>query len=374
MKLRRMLSLATALLLVTSLPLVALADTWNLSYGDITVSINGQGEQHVAQTWETGSKVIQDSNPTITGGDGISTKITVSTTGEAEANLTIKDVIATTIEVGASNATITVSGNNKVSSGGGAGIHVSSGNLTINGDGTLEAKGNSTSAGIGSGNDEEMSGSITIEDKVTVTVERKDGSGAGIGSGNGGTMSGSITIGDTAKVNASTSHNNMPGVGIGSGAGGDMSGKISISKKASVTATSNGTGDAIGAGTNDEKTGTIEYFDPDPAPTQPEVESAAIYQVLNENGISMGYTSAVKDGVLTITVKGDYARLTGSVASLKTLASWGYNAITLVTDNATSTFALADLMAKGPGTYALTHSGQEVTLTLNGEALTGILK
>ena len=44
MKLRRILSLATALLLVTSLPLAVFADTWDLAQGNITVTANESGQ------------------------------------------------------------------------------------------------------------------------------------------------------------------------------------------------------------------------------------------------------------------------------------------------------------------------------------------
>ena len=457
-----------------------------------------------------------DNNPTITGGDG-SQSITVSATGDNQANLTIENVNAKTIEVGESNATISVSGSNTVTNDSGAGIHVSSGDLTITCDGTLEAKTNNTysaaigsnykedmsgsitiggsatvtgisknyGAGIGTGNGGTLSGSITIQDQAQVTgkVSGEGTTGAGIGTGGGGELSGSITIGDDAKVTgdgigsgsnigagigtgcngnlsgsitikdnaivegtgsfgagigagcnydndittavtdkgsitiednakvigtssgggagigsgqycemsgtitiggttdvtATATGNCASGAGIGSGAGDGtkMSGTISISTKATVDASSTGSsnsGDAIGAGAFGANSGTIRYFDPDAVPTQPEPNGTAVYQVVNEDGISMGYTSAVKDGVLTITVKGDYARLTGSVASLATLASWGYSAITLVTKSATSTFALADLQAKGTGTYTLTHDGETVTFTLAKADVSDILK
>ena len=457
---RKTFALLTALLLVTSLPLAVFADTWYLEDGDITVSANESG-QTVAQ----GETSKTDNNPTITQRNNSKTTdntITIKTEDNATANVTIEDVNIKADKPGidvrnSSSLNLTVKGENKIenTSEGDmstAGIHVSTGSLTITGAteqdkldvtadsaaaigsnynkemrGSISIKdkanvtatttGNYAGAGIGSGMNGEMSGEINIENNATVnatsvgvgsgaaigtgcygemsgSISIKDeanvtatttggpGSGAGIGSGMNGEMSGEINIENNATVNATSSaFDSGAGIGSGAGDGTKMSGTISISTKATIDANSKGdnSGDDIGAGARGTNTGTIRYFDPNPAPTQPEpaepkVESAAIYQVVNEDGVSMGYTSAVKDGALTITVKGDYARLTGSVASLATLASWGYSAITLVTDNATSTFALADLQAKGPGTYALTHSGQEVTLTLNGEALAGILK
>lgn len=45
---RRMLALVTALVLVASLPLAVLAEEWSLDDGDVTVSVNEQGTQHVS--------------------------------------------------------------------------------------------------------------------------------------------------------------------------------------------------------------------------------------------------------------------------------------------------------------------------------------
>lgn len=439
---RRISALLTALLLGTTLPLAAFAGTYELSNGDITISADESG-----QTVKQGTSApVTDNDPTITGGDGNQT-ITVTTASGTEANLTIDNINAKTIEVGSSNATITVSGdNNTVSNDSGAGIHVSSGDLTINGDGTLNvtttlgsSKNHNAShnASIGSEENEEMSGSITIEGNanVTASTDLNYRAGAAIGSGKGGEMSGDITIAGNANVTSEGSNGagigsgyslsgntsmsgsititgdamvtatGTSGAAIGSGGDQEMSGTITIGKDATVNASSSIDGsivdaNSIGAGPKGKVTGTINLPQPEPAeptqpeptepeptepeptepeptepePAEPEGKTTAIYQVLNENGVSMGYTSMAKDGVLTITVKGDYARLTGTVAALKTLVSWGYKTITLVTDNATSPFDLADLMAQASGTYALTHSGQEITLTLNGEALAGILK
>ena len=375
-----MLALLTALLLVASLPLAAFADNWDLNDGDITVTVNGSGEQHVSQTNGTTSKAGQDSNPTIKGGNG-SQSITVSATGENKANLTIENVNAKTIEVGASNATINVEGdNNKVSNNtNDPGIHVSSGNLTITGDGDLEVNVGGVGAAIGSGGGEAMSGTITIEDDVNVTATA-NGGGAGIGSSEFSEMSGTITIGDAATVTASGKEQYGSagcGAGIGSGSCGNMSGTIAISNKATVKASSSSVhSDNIGAGMGGSctPTGTIQYFDPDPAPTQPEPGKTPLYRVLNERGEPLSCTKELADGVLTITVDADFAKLIGTVLSLKTLENQGVTTITLVTKSATSTFALADLQAKGTGTYTLTHDGETVTFTLAKADVSDILK
>ena len=101
-----------------------------------------------------------------------------------------------------------------------------------------------------------MSGKIHITGSATVTTEddREDdfyGDGAGIGSGYNGNMSGSITIDENAKVNAFSQED---GAGIGSGEGGNMSdsGSITISGNAQVTAGSGWDGAGIGAGESDD--------------------------------------------------------------------------------------------------------------------------
>ncbi len=264
---KKLLALATVLALLCSSTLTAYAAEYNLDEGSVTVGIDEQGTQYVNQN---GIKA-DDSAPTITGGDG-SQSITVSTTGENKANLTIENVNARTIEVGASNAAITVSGeNNKVSNdSGGAGIHVSSGDLTITGDGTLDVKSVGTfgkcAAAIGSNSSEEMSGSISIKDeaKVTATVDSNiSGAGAGIGSGRGGDMSGEINIENNATVNATSNKPERGGAGIGSGEAGDIteSGSISIKDEAKVTATATGnihSGAGIGSGTSGKMSGKID--------------------------------------------------------------------------------------------------------------------
>ena len=167
------------------------------------------------------------------------------------------------IDVGSSSANITLKGDNKIFSENSSALHVSSGDVTIDGDGSLEAEiggDDNDSAKIGSHKDEDMSGSIHITGDATVTTkdDRDDAyyysDGAGIGSGENGEMSGSITIDENADVDAFSRED---GAGIGSGYGGDMSGNISISGSAQVTAGSGWDGAGIGAGEDGTVSGTI---------------------------------------------------------------------------------------------------------------------
>ena len=271
MKLKRFLSSVIALVLMASLPMSVFAADWYLEDGDITVSADGSG-QTVSQG---GSAPVADDAPVIKQRDSAAatgSAITINTSGDATANVTIEDVNISSsgdaIDVGSSSANITLEGDNKIFSESGSALHVSDGDVTITGSGSLEAEiGGSynDNAKIGSHDDEDMSGKIHITGSATVTTEddRKNvffGDGAGIGSGEDGNMSGSITIDENAKVNAFSQEN---GAGIGSGEDGNMSGSITISGNAQVTAGSDssgagiGTGDSDTASTKSEMSGTI---------------------------------------------------------------------------------------------------------------------
>lgn len=262
---RRLFALALALLLAVSLPVSALARDWYIDEGDITISATESG-----QTVSQGNTSEADDAPVIKQRDSktaTGSTITISTSDNATANVTIEDVniksSGDAIDVGSSSANITLKGDNKIFSENGSALHVSSGDVTIDGDGSLEAEiggDDNDSAKIGSHKDEDMSGSIHITGDATVTTkdDRDDvyyyGDGAGIGSGKYGSMSGSITIDKNANVDAFSRED---GAGIGSGYGSDMSGNISISGSAQVTAGSGWDGAGIGAGEDGTVSGTI---------------------------------------------------------------------------------------------------------------------
>lgn len=268
MKLKRFLSSVIALVLMASLPMSVFAADWYLEDGDITVSADGSG-QTVSQG---GSAPVADDAPVIKQRDSAAatgSAITINTSGDATANVTIEDVNISSsgdaIDVGSSSVNITLEGDNKIFSESGSALHVSDGDVTITGSGSLKAEigdnedSYNDNAKIGSHEDEDMSGKIHITGSATVTTEddRKDdfyGDGAGIGSGYNGNMSGSITIDENAKVNAFSQED---GAGIGSGEGGNMSGSITISGNAQVTAGSGWDGAGIGSGDDDNMSGSI---------------------------------------------------------------------------------------------------------------------
>ena len=269
MKMRRLISAIIALLLVVNLSVTAFAAEWYLEDGDITVSAGDSG-----QTVSQGSSTdVADNAPVIKQRDSSKTTdstITISTSDNATANVTIQDInISSTgdaIDVGSSSANITLEGDNKIFSESGSALHVSDGDVTITGSGSLKAEigdnedNNNHNAKIGSHKDEDMSGKIHITGSAAVTTEDDGeddfyGDGAGIGSGYNGNMSGSITIDENAKVNAFSQEN---GAGIGSGEDGNMSGgSITISGNAQVTAGSGWDGAGIGAGDDGDMSGSI---------------------------------------------------------------------------------------------------------------------
>ena len=265
---KRIVSAALALLLTAGIPMAALAEEYDLANGNITVKADNSG-QFVSQVGgvtnekQTTETVIKQTDNTAATGN----TITIKTSGGAKAELTIEDLNVSSgntsaIDVkGSSEAEITLKGDNKLETDDASVIHVSEGDVTITGDGTLYADNDPDSkhAKIGSNVDEDMSGSIHITGNAQVTTgdDRHDhgvGGGAAIGSGQRGNMSGGITIDENATVIASSSED---GAGIGSGLRGDMSGTITIGGNATVTGTSGYDGAGIGSGENGTMSGTI---------------------------------------------------------------------------------------------------------------------
>lgn len=265
MKMRRLISAIIALLLVMNLSVTAFAAEWYLEDGDITVISAGDSGQTVSQGSSTD---VADNAPVIKQRDSAAatgSTITIQTTGDATANVTIQDINISSngdaIDVGSSSANITLEGDNKIFSKSGSALHVSDGHVTITGSGSLEASIDHSkhNAKIGSHEDEDMSGTIHITGGATVTtddntVQDRSGDGAGIGSGEDGNMSGTIIIDENARVEASS---NDRGAGIGTGDDGNLSGKIIIGDNARVSAVGSENSAGIGTGDDGNFTGSI---------------------------------------------------------------------------------------------------------------------
>ena len=159
MKGRIIVSTLLALLLFVSLPMSALAATWDISNGDIIVNA-GSGGQTVTQG---GGAAVEDNAPVITGSSTGNT-VTINAEKDQTANVTLSGVNidvsgagkAAVSTTGEGNVNIELNGSNALKSGHShAGLEKNNdGNLTIQDkdkDGSLNAKGGQDGAGIGGG-------------------------------------------------------------------------------------------------------------------------------------------------------------------------------------------------------------------------------
>ena len=269
MKRKKLTASMIALVMSVSLPMTTYAANWYLEDGSVTVNADNSG-----QTVTQGGTSTPDETPVITQRESsveTGSTITINTSDNAAANVTIKDINIKSskdaIDVkGSSSANITLEGDSKIFSETGSALHVSDGNVTINGSGSLKAEiqdepdsDYNHNAKIGSHKNEEMSGSIHITGDATVktddnTALKYSGDGAGIGSGYNGGMSGTIVIDGNAQVEVSS---NDRGAGIGSGSDGNLSGNIMIGGNAQVSATGAENSAGIGTGNDGNFTGSI---------------------------------------------------------------------------------------------------------------------
>ena len=246
MKGRIIVSTLLALLLFVSLPMSALAATWDIGNGDITVNA-GSGGQTVTQ----GSQVdVPDSAPVITGSSTGNT-VTINAEKDQTANVTLSGVNidvsgagkAAVSTTGEGNVNIELNGSNALKSGHShAGLEKNNdGNLTIQDkdkDGSLNAKGGQDGAGIGGGSSGAGSDITITGGKVTA---RGGNYGAGIGGGAYGNGSDITVTGGEVTANSGNY-----GAGIGGGGGGNGN-NITISG-GKVTATGGMFAAGIGGG------------------------------------------------------------------------------------------------------------------------------
>ena len=259
MKKKLLATLALALTLVLCLlPATALAKEWDLANGDVVVYTEN-GKQYVSQAGDA----ELDADPTVTtGGAQVNNKrIIVESRDGATVNLALQDVVVVNnINIlhiqGDTAAVVTLVNDNslKVISNWipDAAVHVSSGSLTIAGSGTLDVKTNGVGAGIGSGEDEDFTGTVHITDsaQVDVTVMNDDNGGAAIGSGESGDFKGQVRIDGNANVTAGgAASDDSPcgGAAIGAGDSGDFDGSVVIGGSATVDATGRADSAAIGS-------------------------------------------------------------------------------------------------------------------------------
>ena len=122
-------------------------------------------------------------------------------------------------------------------------------------------------------------------------------------------------------------------------------------------------------------TGT--YVPPEPVlPVASAPEYSPLFRIVDANGADLGHSAVIENGVLTITAAHDFAVLTGALSGIDALMQQGVDTIVFITSGVGSAFELSALRAAGSASdiFRLTHDGEAVTLTLDGEALDGVLK
>ena len=246
MKGRIIVSTLLALLLLVSMPMSALAATWDISKGDITVNAESGG-QTVRQG---GGAAVPDSAPVITGTSKENT-LTINAESGQTASVTLSGVNidvrdkgkAAVSTTGEGNVSIELNGESTLRSGyEHAGLEKNNGgSLTIadeDKNGKLTAWGEQQGAGIGGGSGKDGSNIFITGGGVNAIGGL---AAAGIGGGLGGNGS-NITI-SGGKVGAT---NGLNGAGIGGGQHGSGS-NITISG-GEVNAIGGKSGAGIGGG------------------------------------------------------------------------------------------------------------------------------
>lgn len=233
MNIRKLLTrLVSLALIAVFLPTVAMADTWYLEDGSITVSATDSG-QNVSQ----GGVTKEDSAPVIRNRDSSASttnNVTIKADTGATANVTLEDTNIDTTggagpngagdaavrTEGGGNVNLNVELDNTLQSGNlHAGVEKGNGgNLTIgseSGSGQLVATGGSSGAGIGGGEN-------TGAENITITGGDIFATGnhgaAGIGGGwRGNGTDITITGGNITAVGKTESSRDVGGAGIGGG-------------------------------------------------------------------------------------------------------------------------------------------------------------
>ena len=246
MKGRIIVSTLLALLLLVSMPMSALAATWDISKGDITVNAESGG-QTVRQG---GGAAVPDSAPVITG-TSKENNVTINAESGQTASVTLSGVNIDVRDKGKAAVSTTGEGNVSIELNGGstlrsgyehAGLEKNNGgSLTIadeDKNGKLTAWGGQQGAGIGGGSGKDGSNIFITGGGVNAIGGL---AAAGIGGGLGGNGS-NITI-SGGKVGAT---NGLNGAGIGGGQHGSGS-NITISG-GEVSASGGKSGAGIGGG------------------------------------------------------------------------------------------------------------------------------
>ena len=321
------------------------------------------------------------------------------------------------------NGTVTISGDSKIESALGGGLSagigggaVGNGTVSISGNATIEnAQGGKDGAGIGGGYGYGQSGTgdITIEGNTTVNATGGMGS-AGIGNGtDAGGNNGQITIRGTKDssptVNATggiaeedgQGYVGPGGAGIGGGSTTDseytpVTPQITLEGKVTIVAKAGESNAAIGD-MNGEQVftgldGSITRYDSegnditlptDPVPAVPSSSGggsadASVQEsvfpglvVTDKDGQRISYTSIRGNNVLSLRVGRFTASLRASLATLRQLRAEGIDTITFQTILCSTTLSVDELLAMGgeDTEVVLTHHIRSSTLTVGGKAV-----
>ena len=318
------------------------------------------------------------------------------------------------------NGTVTISGDSKIESALGGGLSagigggaVGNGTVSISGNATIEnAQGGEDGAGIGGGYGYGQSGTgdITIEGNTTVNATGGMGS-AGIGNGtDAGGNNGQITIRGTKDssptVNATggiaeedgQGYVGPGGAGIGGGSTTDseytpVTPQITLEGKVTIVAKAGEGNAAIGAnGIEQAFTGLAEgssitrydsegnniTLSTDPVPAVPSSSGggsadASVQEsvfpglvVTDKDGQHISYTSIRGNNVLSIRVGRFTASLRASLATLRQLRAEGIDTITFQTILCSTTLSVDELLAMGgeDAEAVLTHRLTASSLTV----------
>ena len=271
-KTKRVLAILIALLLISlSTSALAAEVTLKLDEGDITIERNADGTYSVTINQQT-TPYGSDTSFTVTQSDSsaaATNTLTIKAAGQtakvtlSSVNIDVSNSGKAAVSTGGDgDVIIELKGTNTVKSGQGhAGVDKgNAGNLTIaddDNDGSLEAVGGYTAAGIGGGGGNDGS-NITISGGTITAKSSGDSGGAGIGgglNGNGSNITisgGNITAmgtGGGAGIGGGANHSDTEGPGKG--------GNITISG-GTVKATSDHAGAGIGGGWNG-KSGKVTF-------------------------------------------------------------------------------------------------------------------
>ena len=267
--------------------------------------------------------------------------------------------------------------------GGYGGGYAGLGDVTIEGNTTVNATGGAGAAGIGSGVDS-VNDAAGNGNKITI---RSNESGAPTVNATGGESS----------IDEETEEKIPGGAGIGSGAG-DAKADITLEGKVTITATAGKDNVAIGAnGIEQEFSGlaegsSITRYDPegnditlptDPVPAVPSSSGgssadASVQEsvfpglvVTDKDGQRISYTSIRGNNVLSIRVGRFTASLRASLATLRQLRAEGIDTITFQTILCSTTLSVDELLAMGgeDTEVVLTHHIRSSTLTVGGKAV-----